>query len=66
MLEMATLNDEATYRTLWYHRVNTMPLQPITMVISPYWSFVDTILVPTVARVHFLSTKLRYNTGCLP
>ncbi len=24
----------------------------------PYWSFGDTIPVPTVARVHFLSSKL--------
>jgi hypothetical protein len=29
---------------------------------TPYWSFGDTIPVPTVARVHFLSSKLWYNT----
>ncbi len=28
--------------------------------IIPYWSFGDTIPVPTVARVHFLSSKLWY------
>jgi hypothetical protein len=27
---------------------------------SPYWSFGDTITVPTMARVHFLSPKLWY------
>ncbi len=36
-------------------------------VTVPYWSFGDTIPVSTVARVHFLSPKLWYNTtnfGC--
>jgi hypothetical protein len=28
---------------------------------GPYWSFGDTISVPTVARVHFLSSKLWYH-----
>ncbi len=36
--------------------------------MEPYWSFGDTIPVPTVARVHFLSPKLFDNTitsfGC--
>jgi hypothetical protein len=31
-----------------------------TLHTHPYWSFGDTIPVPTVARVHFLSSKLWY------
>jgi hypothetical protein len=31
-----------------------------TLRTHPYWSFGDTIPVPTVARVHFLSSKLWY------
>ncbi len=35
----------------------------ISMII-PYQSFGKTIPVPTVARVHFLSSKIWYNTRC--
>ena len=59
-LDGTGLKESCDYTCILHDRVQKV--YPDLEDIIPYPSFGDTIPVPTVARVHFLSLKLCYNT----